>query len=167
MSAESNANSDATAFSPGAAQAIKNVVRFHELQPSSAPSSGENTKPISLYKYTDKARSDFMKGAPAAVASGELRLTTGVGGPGEGAPLHDHTAEELMFIASGSWVVFFDEAEEQKVFLEPMDAILVPANVVRGSRNVGQDTGCFLNISGIHDEMLPASSSPTGATSSN
>lgn len=106
MSAESNAIDDATAMSPGIAQAIKNVVRFHDIQPNSAPSSGGNTRPISLYKYTDKAQSDFVKGAPAAVASGELRLTTGVGNPGEGAPLHDHTAEELMFIASGSWVVF-------------------------------------------------------------
>lgn len=159
MSSEPDAIGDAATPSPGVAEAIENVVRFHDMQPSLAPSSGENTKPISLYKYTDKAQSDFVKGIPAAVASGELRLTTGVGGPGEGAPLHDHTAEELMFIASGSWVVFFDEAEEQKVFLEPMDAILVPANVVRGWRNVGQDTGCFLNISGIHDEMRPATSS--------
>lgn len=161
MSAERNVTGDAATLPPAVAKAIENVVRFHDMQPTTAPSSGENTRPISLYKYTDKAQSDFVKGVPAAVSSGELRLTTGVGGPGEGAPLHDHTTEELMFVASGSWVVFFDEAEEHKVLLEAGDAILVPPNVARGWRNAGRDTGCFLNISSVRDEMLSAASSPT------
>ncbi|MBU8821034.1 cupin domain-containing protein [Mycolicibacterium goodii] len=144
-------------------KAARNVVRFRDIRPLWRSGVGENAREIPIYKYTDKAGSDFVKGVPAAVESDELRLTTGVMGPGEGAPLHDHTTEELMFVASGSWVVFFDEAEKHKIFLEPWDAILVPANTARGWRNVGKDIGCFLNISNVRDKMLPTSPSDSCA----
>ncbi|MDX3985758.1 MAG: cupin domain-containing protein [Achromobacter sp.] len=80
-------------------------------------------------------------------------MSVGIVGPGGGAPLHDHSNEELMFVASGQFVVFFDEQEQNKVFLDTWDAILVPPNVWRGWRNVGKEVGCFLNLSGIHDKM--------------
>lgn len=54
---------------------------------------------------------------------------------------------------SGTSVIFFDEEERNKVYLEPWDAILVPANIMRGWRNVGRDIGCLLNFSSIHDKM--------------
>lgn len=58
-----------------------------------------------------------------------------------------------MYAASGTFVIFFDEEERNKVYLDPWDAILVPANVVRGWRNVGRDLGCLLNFSSIQDKM--------------
>lgn len=142
---------------PEVAEAFSRVIRFRDIRPTWERGGGANARHIPLYKYTDKANSDFVGGMPARLDSKEIRLTTGVLAPGEGARFHNHTTEELMFVASGSWVVFFDEEEKYKVHLEPMDAILVPANLKRGWRNVGQTIGCFLNISNVNDEMVVAS----------
>jgi mannose-6-phosphate isomerase-like protein (cupin superfamily) len=75
-------------------------------------------------------------------------------------PLHHHSGEELMFAASGSWLIYFDAAEQTRVYLDPWDAILIPGGVERGWRNVGGETGCLLNISSVTDRMtlVPAPS---------
>jgi mannose-6-phosphate isomerase-like protein (cupin superfamily) len=145
--------------SAGVAEAIANVIRFRDIQPNWPSGSANAGWNIPIYKYSDKPASEFARGVRAAVECSDVRLTTGVAGPGEGAPLHNHTHEELMFVASGSWIVYFDEEERNKVHLEPWDAIIVPANVPRGWRNAGREIGCFLNISSVQDEMTTSGSS--------
>ena len=144
------------------ADAIANVVRFREVRPNWNPMRTDDPAyHAAMYKYFDGATSTFVKGTSPAVESSEFRLAVGVVEPGKGQVLHNHTQEELMFAASGSWMVYFDENEEHKVFLEQWDSILVPAGVPRGWRNVGTATGCFLNLSGVHDRMSVAP--PAGA----
>ena len=141
----------------GVARAIANVVRYREVRPNWNPMRSDNPAyHAAMYKYFDVAASAFVKGTSPAVESGEFRLAVGVVEPGRGQMLHNHTGEELMFAASGSWIVFFDEDEKDKIFLEQWDAILVPAGVPRGWRNVGTEIGCFLNLSGGHDKMTVA-----------
>lgn len=143
----------------GVARAIANVVRFRDIRPNWRSESENAGWKIPLYKYSDKPASQFVHGVPPVVECSDVRLTTGVAGPGEGAPLHNHTHEELMFAACGSWVVYFDEEERNKIHLDPWDAIVVPANVPRGWRNAGREIGCFLNISNVQDKMTTPGSS--------
>lgn len=149
-----DAKQSAESGNPNIASAIANVIRFREVRPNWSPMTSDKPEyQTPMYKYVDRANSEFGKAVNAAVTSGEFRLAVGVCEPGRGAPLHDHTGEELMFAASGSWVVYFDAEEKHKVYLEPWDAILVPGNVLRGWRNVGREIGCFLNFSSVHDQM--------------
>ncbi len=135
-------------------QAMNNVIQYKAIRPNwKIALDGNPAWQIAAYKYTDGNTPGLMASIPPAVFSDEFRLTAGLVEPGRGAPLHDHSGEELMFVAEGSFVVFFDEDERHKIFLEKWDAILVPANVVRGWRNVGQGPGYFLNFSGTHDRM--------------
>jgi mannose-6-phosphate isomerase-like protein (cupin superfamily) len=139
---------------PLVVQAMSNVIRFKEIRPNwRVAADGNPAWVIPAYKYTDGAQPNLGAAIPPVVVSEEFRLTAGVVQPGQGAPLHNHTHEELMYAASGSFVIFFDKEEQNKVYLEPWDAILVPANVERGWRNVGRDLGCLLNFSGVQDKM--------------
>lgn len=139
------------------AKAMAGVIKFKDLRPNWRPAlDGNPAWQIAGYKYTDGINPNLCATIPPAVLSDEFRLTVGVVEPGRGAPLHNHTGEELMFAANGSFVVFFDEEEKHKVYLEQWDAILVPANVLRGWRNVGKELGCFLNFSSIQDKMTTA-----------
>ncbi|EMY1073334.1 cupin domain-containing protein [Salmonella enterica] len=135
-------------------RAKNSVVRFKEMRPNwKVALDGNPAWQIAAYKYTDGEDPKLCATIPAGAFSEEFRLTAGVVEPGRGAPLHDHSGEELMYSASGSFVVFFDEEEKDCVYLEPWDAILVPANLPRGWRNVGKDLGCLLNISSIKDVL--------------
>ncbi len=150
----SQASTQSARPSDAIAKAMANIVRFREVRPNWNPMRTDNPAyHAAMYKYFDGASSTFVKGASPAVESDEFRLAVGVVEPGKGQLLHNHSQEELMFAASGSWMVYFDEKEEHKVFLEQWDSILVPAGVPRGWRNVGTATGCFLNLSGVHDRM--------------
>ncbi|WP_162244239.1 MULTISPECIES: cupin domain-containing protein [unclassified Phenylobacterium] len=131
-----------------------NVAKFKEIRPNWPTAAGVSPEfQIPAYKYFDCGTSNMAVGTPPAVQSDELRLVTGVCAPGQGAPLHLHTGEEMMFAASGSWVIYFDEAGDNAVFLDPWDAIVIPGGIPRGWRNVGTEVGCLLNISCNTDEM--------------
>lgn len=134
--------------------AMDNVIQYKAIRPNwKIDPAGNPAWKFAAYKYTDNDEPGLCTSIPPAAFSNEFRLTAGLVEPGRGAPLHDHSGEELMFVAEGSFVVFFDEEERHKVFLEKWDAILVPANVVRGWRNVGHGPGYFLNFSGTHDRL--------------
>lgn len=152
-----NSESNTGPLDPLVAKAMTNVIRFKEIRPNQRPApDGNPAWLIPVYKYTDGVQPNLSTAIPPVVISEEFRLTVGVVGPGQGAPLHNHTHEELMYVASGTFVIFFEEEERDKVYLEPWDAILVPANVMRGWRNVGRDLGCLLNFSSVQDKMTTA-----------
>ena len=133
---------------------MQNAIRFRDMRPNWQPAlDGNPAWQIAAYKYTDGPNPNLCASISPIALSEEFRLTRGVVEPGHGSPLHDHSGEELMFVASGSFVIFFDKEENNKVYLEPWDAILIPPNTPRGWRNVGQEIGCLLNISGIGDVM--------------
>ena len=149
-----NSESSSALLDPLVVKAMANVIRFREIRPNWLSAQDSNAAwLIPVYKYTDGVQPNLGTAVPPAVVSEEFRLAVGVVQPGQGAPLHSHTHEELMYAASGTFVIFFDKEERNKVYLETWDAILVPANIVRGWRNVGRDLGCLLNFSSIQDKM--------------
>jgi quercetin dioxygenase-like cupin family protein len=149
-----------SASEPSIAPSLGKAIRFRELKPLWPNDAASTEFVLPFYKYCDSAQPQMARGVPAGAESEELRLVTGVCQPGHGMPLHHHSGEELMFAASGSWLIYFDAAEQTRVYLEPWDAILIPGGVERGWRNVGRETGCLLNISSVTDKMtlVPAPS---------
>ena len=135
------------------AKAMGGLVKFKEMRPNFFIGSDNPEFHGPTYKYCDGSDPSISVTRPPAVQSEEVRLITGVFQPGQGAPLHNHSGEEVTFAASGSWVVYFDAEERNKVFLEPWDAMVLPGGVPRGWRNVGDTLGCFLNISAVSDKM--------------
>ncbi|HBZ7326239.1 cupin domain-containing protein [Klebsiella michiganensis] len=140
-------------LTPEIEQAMANLIKYQDIKPIWAKSADPSVKTPAL-KYTDIERGNIAPNARPAVISQEFRMLNGLVAPGLGAPLHHHTGEELMFAVTGTWVVFFDEEEKYKVILEPWDAILVPANMYRGWRNVGREPGYFMNIGSPSDKMV-------------
>ncbi|KQZ73804.1 hypothetical protein ASE06_15830 [Sphingopyxis sp. Root214] len=134
-------------------KAMGGLIKFRQMRPNFFIGSDNPEFHGPTYKYCDGGDPSIAVSRHPAVQSEEVRMITGVCQPGQGAPLHNHTGEELMFAASGSWVVYFDAEEKNKVFLEPWDALVLPGGVPRGWRNVGDTLGCFLNISAVTDKM--------------
>ncbi len=135
------------------AKALGGLIKFKEMRPNFFIGNENPEFHAPTYKYCDGGDPSIAVSRLPSVQSEEVRLITGVCQPGQGTPLHNHTGEELMFAASGSWVVYFDAEEKNKVFLDPWDALLLPGGVPRGWRNVGDTLGCFLNISAVTDKM--------------
>lgn len=142
-----------SASEPSISPALGKVIKFRELKPL-WPNAAESTEFVMpFYKYCDGAQPRMAPGVPAGAEAQELRMIIGVSHPGQGMPLHNHSGEELMFAAGGTWLIYFDAAEQIRAYLEPWDAILIPGGVARGWRNVGRDMGCLLNISSLTDKM--------------
>lgn len=68
--------------------------------------------------------------------------------PGKGAPLHAHTTEEMFFVLSGRWAMYWGDNAEHEEILERWDAISFPAPVMRGFRNVGTEDAYLLSVIG-------------------
>ena len=134
-------------------KAMHGLIKFREIRPNFFVGSDNPEFHAPTYKYCDGGNPSIAASRQPAVLSEEVRLITGICQPGQGAPLHNHSGEELMFAASGSWVVYFDAEETNKVYLEPWDALVLPGGLPRGWRNVGDTLGCFLNISAVTDRM--------------
>lgn len=71
--------------------------------------------------------------------------------PGKGAALHSHLTQEVFVPLSGRWSVFWGPEGAKEVVIEPYDVISVPIHVMRGFRNVGDETAMMLAVVGGHD----------------
>lgn len=71
--------------------------------------------------------------------------------PGKGAALHSHLTQEVFMPLSGRWSIFWGPEGAREVILEPYDVASVPIHVMRGFRNVGEDTAMLLAVVGGHD----------------
>lgn len=71
--------------------------------------------------------------------------------PGKGAALHSHLTQEVFMPLSGRWSIHWGPHGEKEVILEPYDVISVPVHVMRGFRNVGNETAMMLAVVGGHD----------------
>ena len=71
--------------------------------------------------------------------------------PGKGAALHSHLTQEVFVPMSGRWAIFWGPNGEKEVILEPYDVISVPLHIMRGFRNVGDDTALMLAVVGGKD----------------
>lgn len=71
--------------------------------------------------------------------------------PGKGAALHSHLTQEVFMPLSGRWSIFWGPEGDKEVILEPYDVVSVPVHVMRGFRNVGDETAMILAVVGGHD----------------
>jgi len=71
--------------------------------------------------------------------------------PGKGAALHSHLTQEVFVPLSGRWAIFWGPEGDKEVILEPNDVISVPVHVMRGFRNVGDDSAMMLAVVGGND----------------
>lgn len=71
--------------------------------------------------------------------------------PGKGAALHSHLTQEVFMPLNGRWSIFWGEDGEKEVVLEPYDVVSVPIHIMRGFRNVGNETAMLLAIVGGND----------------
>lgn len=71
--------------------------------------------------------------------------------PGKGAALHSHLTQEVFVALSGRWAIFWGPEGEKEVILEPQDVISVPIHIMRGFRNVGEETAMMLAVVGGKD----------------
>lgn len=88
------------------------------------------------------------------VGAGGITITLAVCPPGQGPSLHSHLATyETFTVLSGRFEVTWNDNGENRVVLEPFDAISVPPGVCRAFRNIGDTEGVLQVIisGGVHD----------------
>ena len=71
--------------------------------------------------------------------------------PGKGAALHSHLTQEVFVPLSGRWAIFWGPDGDKEVILKPHDVISVPIHIMRGFRNVGDETAMMLAVVGGKD----------------
>lgn len=71
--------------------------------------------------------------------------------PGRGAALHAHLTEEVFFAVNGTWLIMWGDNGENSVTLNQYDVIRIPPGVMRGFRNVGNDTASLFTVLGGKD----------------
>ena len=71
--------------------------------------------------------------------------------PGKGAALHSHLTQEVFVPMSGRWAILWGPDGEKQIEIGPLDVISVPVHVMRGFRNVSDDTAVMLAIVGGND----------------
>jgi mannose-6-phosphate isomerase-like protein (cupin superfamily) len=71
--------------------------------------------------------------------------------PGKGAALHSHLTQEVFVPMTGRWAIFWGPNGEKEVVLEPYDVLSVPLHIMRGFKNVGDDTALMLAVVGGKD----------------
>lgn len=71
--------------------------------------------------------------------------------PGKGAALHAHLTQEVFMPLTGRWAIFWGPEGAKELVLEPYDVISLPVHVMRGFRNVSQETAMMLAVVGGND----------------
>jgi uncharacterized RmlC-like cupin family protein len=135
---------------------LRNVVRFKEVTPNweAYPEAALPAHQRAVYRYIGTAGSADEK-IPAAVGAGDVSFALVYAEPGRGAPLHDHTAQEIFFALTGSWRIYLGDEGQERVILEPWDAVLVPPGAQRGFANAGSEPAYLMAIITRGDEPFP------------
>ena len=91
--------------------------------------------------YTGRGAQAPIKGAPGVI----LSLTESP--PGDGAALHIHEQTiENFFCVSGRFEIYWGDQGENSLELGPFDFCSIPPGVVRGFKNISNETGRLLAI---------------------
>lgn len=140
-------------------KAWQSVVRFDELA-------------VDWRSYPDTMLSDFQRGLRLLVAdepegaepdrsrSRARQFTVAIieAEPGRGAALHAHTTEEVFLPLRGQWTVYWSPDEDdiplRETTLGEWDSITLPGPVMRGFRNVSDETGFLLIITGAPTPVI-------------
>lgn len=71
--------------------------------------------------------------------------------PGKGAALHSHDTVEVFYAMTGRWALYWGDEGDQEIEMDTMDLISVPAGVMRGFRNIGEEYAYMMAIHGATD----------------
>jgi quercetin dioxygenase-like cupin family protein len=86
--------------------------------------------------------------------AGGITVTYAVCPPGQGPSLHSHQATfETFTVMQGRFEITWNDNGENRLELDPFDAISVPPGVCRAFRNIGDTEGVLQVIisGGVHD----------------
>ncbi len=88
----------------------------------------------------------------AAIAAVEGFNVTYIGAdPGKGAALHAHDTVEVFYAMTVLWALYWGDDVDQEIEMDTHDMISVPAGVMRGFRNIGDDHAHIMAIHGATD----------------
>jgi mannose-6-phosphate isomerase-like protein (cupin superfamily) len=134
----------------------RNLVRFKDMVANwqAYPEAALPPYQRALYRIAGTASSADQANAPA-LPQAEFSVSLVYAEPGKGAPLHDHTSQELFFSVTGSWRIYFGDRGQEHVILEQYDSLLVPPGMQRGFLNAGAQPAHLLAIIGRGDEPFP------------
>lgn len=134
----------------------RNVVRFKQVTPNweAYPEAILPAHQRAIYRYVGTA-GGVDERIPPTVTTGDVSFALAYADPGRGAPLHDHTSQEIFLPLTGSWRIYFGEEGKEDVILEPWDAVLVPRGMQRGFANAGREPGYLMAIIARGDEPFP------------
>ena len=111
-------------------------------------------KLLPVITRSDAAEGPFGTQAPI-VGAGDMSITYAVAPPGTGPTLHAHRKTfETFTVMRGRFEFSVGDEGEEKVVLEPLDAVSVPPGVHRAFRNVSDEEGVLQVIitGGAHDQ---------------
>jgi uncharacterized RmlC-like cupin family protein len=131
----------------------RRVARFKDLRPSrhafvDSLIPGHERE---IFNVIGRGVTEDATLAPAITDARDFNLTLVRAEPGKGAALHAHPTVEVFMALSGRWAVYWGDAGEQEIVLEPWDTISVPPGVMRGFRNAGSEAACLMAILGGTD----------------
>ncbi|MBI2206243.1 MAG: cupin domain-containing protein [Candidatus Rokubacteria bacterium] len=132
---------------------LKRVARFKDLQPSAkafvdSQIPGHERK---IFNVIGRGVTEDATLNPAITDARDFNLTLVHAAPGKGAALHAHPTVEVFMALSGRWAIYWGDAGEQEIVLEPWDTVSVPPGVMRGFRNAGAADGYLMAILGGTD----------------
>lgn len=131
-------------------QMMERVARFEDLKAS--PQAFVDTRlpghERDIYNVIGPGVSEDPELKPAIVDAQDFNLTYVGAEPGNGAALHDHPTVEVFVPMTGTWEFFWGDEGDESVTLGPSDVISMPPGVMRGFRNVGDDTAHLMAILG-------------------
>ncbi len=128
----------------------KYVARYDDVKPSPAffldtalPEFERDVKNV-----IGAAAGEDPSTSPAIAAPAGVNFNYIVTEAGKGSALHDHPVWEIFVPVNGRWSIFWDEDDPQEVELGPLDVISVPPGVMRGFRNIGDETSILIAMLG-------------------
>ncbi len=129
------------------------VARFNELQP--IPRGYLDTvipgHKRTVFNLIGVGVTEDPTYQPAIAKAEDFNITYVTAEPGNGAALHSHTTVEVFIPISGRWLIFWGDDGEQSVELTHLDCASVPAGLMRGFRNVGDEKAWMIAIQGGTD----------------
>ena len=105
-----------------------------------------------LYSVIGPGVSEDPDTEPAITDAQDFNIAYIGAEPGKGAALHSHPTVEVFIPVTGKWAIYWNEgAAQEEVVLGPMDCVSVPAGVLRGFRNEGDERALMIGIVGGAD----------------
>jgi quercetin dioxygenase-like cupin family protein len=139
------------------------VARYRELEPlpvqqnANIPQAARDViyarKLLSVVGLGMASNTPISANAPINGAGG-ITVTYAVCPPGQGPSLHSHQATyETFTVMQGRFEITWNDNGENRLELDPFDAISVPPGVCRAFRNIGDTEGVLQVIisGGVHD----------------